>query len=265
MMKRLSTHPLIARLTAQRGFTLVSTMVSMLIAGVVLTGAWIGYTDLQVQWRVSNADRVMDQYAAAAMQELTNTLCWAWGAKQIQGGSRDPRWKFYLDDIVAEQPMSASRWDRDFHIGPDRLLELSFRPTAGILFNNTAPPWAADRFRRQYLWAGRSGARPGLVYAMDRRDRMTVEGLQVHFNQFDSYLTTGGLPNELAKRSMVVRVRLTMHYTYHAPYWFQMGSPLYGTSYVRERIYDTQIAMRNWDVENNEFRDKVLGVTPGNG
>jgi len=265
-MKRLSTHPLLARLTAQRGFTLVSTMVSMLVAGVVLTGAWIGYTDLQVQWRVSNTDRVMDQYAAAAMQELTNTLCWAWGAKQIQGGSRDPRWKFYLDDIVAERPMSASRWDRDFHIGPDRMLDLSFRPTAGILFNNaTAPLWAAGRFDRQYLWAGRAGVPRGVLNTMDRRDRMTVESLLVDFNQFDAYLTTGGQPNEKAKRSMVVKVILTMHYTYNAPYWFQLASRPYGTSYVRERQYTTQIAMRNWDVENNEFRDKVLGQTSGNG
>jgi type II secretory pathway pseudopilin PulG len=262
-MKRPSTHPLPAGLTAQRGFTLVSTAVSMLIAGVVLTGAWIGYTDLQVQWRVSNADRVMDQYAAATMQELTNSLCWAWGAKQVQGG-RDPRWDFYLDDIVAERPMSSSRWDQQFHIGPDRMLQLTFRPTAGILFNNrTAPLWAADRFNRQYLWSGRSGARPGVVYTTDRRDRMTVESLQMDFNLFD-YLTTS-VPDEKLKRSQVVRVIMVMHYTYNAPYWFQMGTRPYGTSYVRERRYETQISMRNWDVQNNDFRDKVLGLTSGNG
>jgi hypothetical protein len=263
-MKPLSTHTRMAGLSAQRGFTLVSTVISMLIAGVVLTGAWLGYGDLQVEWRVANADRMMDQYAAAAMQELTNTLSWAWGAKQIQGG-RDQRWKFYLDDIVAERPMSVSRWDQLYHIGPDRMLELSYRPTAGILFNNTPPPWAADRFNRQYLWAGRSGSPQGVLYTMDRRDRMTMEGLQVDFNQFDSYLPTGGLPNEKLKRSMVISVELTMHYTYNSPSWFQVGTRLYGSSYVRERTYRTQIAMRNWDVETNVFRDEVLGQASGNG
>jgi hypothetical protein len=264
-MKRLSAPPLAARRTAQRGLTLVSMAVSMLISGIVLTGAWMGYNDLQVQWRVSNADRVMDQYAASAMQELTNSLCWAWGAKEVQGDARDLRWKFYLDDIVAERPMSISRWDRDFHIGPDRMLELTYRPTRGILFNNrTAPLWAAGRLSGEYLWSGRSGARTGVVYAMDRRDRMTVESLLLDLNTFDSYLTTSQ-PDEKAKRSQVVRVSLVMHYTYNAPYWFQLGAPVYGTSYVRERKYETQISMRNWDVENNDFRDQVLGLASSGG
>jgi hypothetical protein len=263
-MKPRFTHPRMAGLNAQGGFTLVSTVIAMLIAGVVLTGAWLGYSDLQVQWRVANADRVMDQYAAAAMQELTNTLSWSWGAKQIQGGARNPRWKFYIDDLVAERPMSTSTWDRLYHIGPDRMLELTFRPTSGILFNATAPGWAADRFNRFYTWTGRSGVPQGVLSTVDRRDRMTVEGLQVDFNRF-TYVTGSGAPSENLKRSMVMSVELTMHYTYNAPTGFRVGTRLYGSRYVRERKYTTQIAMRNWDVETNVFRDEVLGLAGGNG
>lgn len=262
-MKRPSIHSPAAKRSAQSGFTFVSTTISMIIAGVVLTGAWLAYSDLQVQWRIANADRVMDQYAAASMQDLTNTFCWAWGAKLVQGGSRDPHWKFYIDDIVAERAMSLSRWDQDYHIGPDRLLELTFRPTSGILFNSFTPEWAADRLGTSYMWIGRGGTPRGVVRSFDRRDRMTVESLQISFNTFPYLSNPAGHPNENLRRSQVVKVELVMHYTYNAPYWFQMGSRLYGSSYVRERKYVTQIAMRNWDVEINDFRDKVLGLEAG--
>jgi hypothetical protein len=44
-----------------------------------------------------------------------------------------------------------------------------------------------------------------------------------------------------------------------------LGTRLYGSSYVRERTYRTQIAMRNWDVKTNIFRDEVLGLADENG
>ena len=259
-MKRPSIHSPAAKRSAQSGFTFASTTISLIIAGVVLTGAWLAYSDLQVQWRVANADRMMDQYAAASMQELTNTFCWSWGAKQIQGGNRDPRWKFYMDDIVAEHgPMAL--WK--YHLGPDNLLELTYRPTSGILLNSTTPTWAADRLGSSYMWIGRGGAPRGVVRSFDRRDRMTVESLRIDFNYFPYLSNAAGRPNENLRRSQVVTVTLVMHYTYNAPYWFQMGTRMYGPSYVRERTYSTQIAMRNWDVETNDFRDKMMGLAAG--
>jgi hypothetical protein len=264
-MTPLSARSRVPALPKQRGFTLASVTISTLIAGVVLTGAWLGFSDLQVQWRVSNADRVMDQYAASTMQELTNTLSWAWGAKQIQGGSRDPHWKFYLDDIIEENgQMERSRWDQYYHIASDRLLELTYRPTGGIYFNNTPPKWAVDR-TSWYVWVGRAGVPRGATRAYDRRDRMTVEGLTIDFNRFPYLPNTTGLPEENLRRSEVVTVTMVMHYSYNAPYWFQVGTRMYGSRYVRERIYSTQIAMRNWDVESNYFRDQVLGLAPDNG
>jgi hypothetical protein len=265
-MTRFITRTRPAGLNAQRGFTLVSTVVSTLISSIMIAGVWSAYTDLKIQWRVSNAERAMDQYAASAMQDLTNTLSWAWGAKMIQGGPDNPRWKFYLDDIIEEHGlMSVSRWDQTYHIGPDRMLELTYSKTSGILFNGIRPKWTGERSTHEYLWTGRGGAPLGVLRSMDRRDRMTVESLLIDFNRFDYLPYTTGIVNEKLKRSQVVKIELTMHYTYTTPALFGLFARMYGNDYVRERKYTTQVSMRNWDVENNAFRDEVLGLSSGNG
>jgi len=239
----------------QRGFTLVNTVVASLIAGTITTGTWIAYSDMQVQWRISNAERVMDQYAAATMQELTNDLSWAWGAKEIQGGPRNTKWAFYMDDIMQENGLFAT-WKYQF--GPDNALELTFRPAQGILINSMPPKWSAYRTNSQYLWSGHAGAPLGVQRAIDRRDRMTVEGIQIDFQDLKAYFS--GTDTTSKKRAEVVMVSMTMHYTYDAPSWYHVAMRLYGDSYIKEREYVTQIAMRNWDVESNSYRDMLLGI-----
>jgi hypothetical protein len=92
---------------------------------------------------------------------------------------------------------------------------------------------------------------------------MTMESLQIYFNRFEYLPTNPTIENDALKRSQVVTVELTMQYTYKSSAWFGIGTRLYGSNYTRERKYTTQIAMRNWDVEHNEFRDEVLGLTTG--
>ena len=154
----------------QRGFTLVTSTISILVAGVVLGGTWLSYSMMQSQWRVASAERMMDQYAATTMQELTNRLSWAWGAKMIQGGPRNPKWAFYMDDVIEENGLFASTFP--YTLGPDNALELTYRPTQGILFNAFPPKWAAERNSTHYVWSGRSGAPLGVVRSFDRRDRI---------------------------------------------------------------------------------------------
>lgn len=242
----------------QRGFTLVTATVSTLVAGVILSGSWLAYGDLQTQWRVSHAERMMDQYAAATMQELANNLSWAWGAKNIQSNPRNIKWAFYMDDIIQEGRLFAAEYR--YQLGPDHALELTYRPTRGILFNSFSPKWASDRLNTQYIWSGTGGSPRGVLKTFDRRDRMTLEGILLDFNLFPYLRDSIGVSNN-PNRAEVVTVYLTMHYTYNSSPWFNVSSRLFGSSYVRERTYTTQIAMRNWDVENNKYKDRLLGRT----
>lgn len=244
---------------SQSGFTLVGTAISAIIGTGILAGAWVAYTDMMIQWRVSHAERIMDQYAAAAMQELTNDLCWSWGAKQIQGGWVNPRWKFYFDDRIEEYG-SMDLWK--YNRGADKMIEITYRPTSGILINNVPPSWARDRFTDYYVWAGRSYAPRGYTNTMDRRDRMTVESILFDWEEFGSFPSN---EESALKRQGVMVIKMTMHYTYRPTNWAEKATHLYGRNYVRERKYETKIFMRNWDVDTNRYRDIVLGLTDDNG
>jgi len=150
----------------QCGMTLVTMAVSFCVGGIALTGGWMSYMSYKAQWKASNVERMMDQYASSAMQEMTNNLSWAWSASPGGGGAIGARWKFYMDDIIQENGnIGQYRYYR-----PDNSLEIRAVTTQGLYFNDRLPSWS----NRQYLW---TGYRPGYLKtgSMDHRDRMTVE------------------------------------------------------------------------------------------
>ncbi|MBU0507574.1 hypothetical protein KKH27_01875 [bacterium] len=240
----------------QRGFTLVSTAINFTVAGVVLTGAWIAYNNMQVQWKVTNADRMMDQYAASAMQELTNVLSWGWGGEGIQGG-RNTRWKFSINDLVEEHGLMQQWRYRTIPALGYRYIELTCQPQKGILFNGGQPKWVHG-----YLW---SGSTPRYLQSrvFDSRDRMTVEGFGIDYYLYPEFPAQNsreiGAAQIMLNRRMLAKVTITLHYTYNAPEFFGKTTTLFGSRYVRERKYETTVCMRNWWVENNEYYDHVLG------
>jgi len=242
------------------GYTLVSMVVTVVVAAIVLTGAWMTYIGYQAQWKVSNADRMMDQYAAASMQEMTNLLSWSWGAKEISGG-RFLRWKFLIDDQV-QSAQTMSVWESThYHRDVEHFVELTYNPSQGILFNGQPPRWVRDNgVNTGYQWGGKppvsgSGHGPGFGRIMDARDRITLESMTVDINDFRD---AGFVPSQedQARLQMVLKVEIVMHYTSFNPTYFG----LYSRGYVRERRYSTEIAMRNWDVEHNDFRDAQVAA-----
>jgi type II secretory pathway pseudopilin PulG len=237
------------------GFTILEMAISLVISGAVITGAWMSYSSMLRQWRVAFADRMMDQYAHSTMQELTNLISWSWGAVQVQGGPRTPRWKFMMDDVIQENGIM-DQWT--YHRDPDGFITLTYDASRGILINSSPPKWAADRYRNMYVW---SGTRPGddQVRVMDRRDRMTIEGLQLEFQTFPWFwVGTDSSASRTEKWRAAVKVWLLMQYRSQGEA-FHQAPGVFAPTYVREREYQTQIFMRNWDVERNAFKDQVLG------
>ncbi|HEY3294707.1 MAG TPA: hypothetical protein VGL38_04680 [bacterium] len=238
------------------GFTIVSTAVSVAVAGIMLAGGWMSYASMLRQWKIGNAEREMDQYAAAAMQELTNDLSWSWGGIQIEGGPRNTRWKFMFDDQFEENgQMGNSRFGRmrDYN----KFVTFSYNPNSGILIGGRVPPWAGDNRHSQYRFIGTAPHR-GEVRSFDRRDRMTVEGLTMEFNRFPWYRTN--TIEDQIRRQGVVEISMTMQYTYRGTFPnSDMG--LYGNYYVRERQYSTQVSLKNWDTDGNAFKDSLLAHT----
>lgn len=245
---------------AQAGFTIYEVALTTIIAGTLLTGGWIAFGDMRVQWKVANADRMMDQYAHAAMQEMTNLFSWCWGAQQIQGGPYSTRWKFVMDDRIQEHG-SMDLWEAThYNLPPGGYLELTFSPTRGILFNGIPPRWAQDRNVNQYLWFG-SAPRLYAINSFDRRDRMTMESLQLEMSTYPEFPAQLGDSAAAIARRNVVKITMNMHYRYSAPNWGRRGTRIFADRYVRERLYETRVYMRNWDVESNPFRDLVQGRT----
>jgi hypothetical protein len=225
----------------QRGYTLVSTTIAFMISGFVLTGAWLAFRDMQAQMRVNFAERIMDQYAQSAMQELTNKLSWAWDAKMIQGGSRNTRWNFMIRDQINEH----QTWVPDWQLEPNHYTQVRYQPTGGLLIGNQPPRWMTDHWRNEYVWFGRS-SRAGEVRAFDRRDRMTMESLL--FEVDNSRWAADQV--ERNKAPVNINVELTLQYRYHANSMFG----LYSREYVRERTYRTSAYLRNWWSDINELR-----------
>jgi hypothetical protein len=249
----------VQRLRSAAGYTIVSTLTTVVVGTIVLTGAWMTYIGYQAQWKVANADRMMDQYAAASMQEMTNLLSWSWGAQQVQGG-RNFRWKFLIDDQVKERgPTSMRVWETNYyHRDQENFVFFSYDPNQGILFNGVPPHWARDAMGTNwYQWGGKPSA-PTVRRIVDSRDRISVEAMSIDINDFrDAGFVPS--PEDQARLQMVLKVELVMHYTSSNPTFFG----LYHRGYVRERRYSTEIAMRNWDVEHNDFRDnQIKAATP---
>jgi hypothetical protein len=246
----------------QGGFTIVSTAMGVIVGTVVLTGAWMGFNDMKVQWHVANADRQMDQYAASVMQDITNTASWAWGAKIINPGPRNLRVKFLMQDLISEygplQLMVDKRPDDQ-----EGFRTLTYDSRAGIMWGGRPPRWARDQANHnQYVFTGTT---PGMyrTKAFDRRDQTSIEGMVVEFNRMDRYYM-GSDPREPLKRQGLVEVSLTMHYTYTATNAGRhILGRLFSDRYVHERIYTTQVFMRNWDVEQNAYKDGLLGIPSG--
>jgi hypothetical protein len=126
-------------------------------------------------------------------------------------------------------------------------IELKSDRDRGILLDGNAPKWAEKSRGRnlQYVWAGQRPRTLELA-AFDRRDRMTLVGLEMD-------LPHRNLVNSAVRKHSVVQITLTMQYRYDATH----GVALFGDDYVRERIYTTKVFCRNWDVNINPFRDEL--------
>jgi hypothetical protein len=240
-----------------RGYTIVSLTVTTLTAGIMIAGGWMSYASFQRQWKIANAERMMDQYAHSAMKELTNDLSWAWGAYQVSGGYVNPRWRIYMEDIISEYgSMDLWKYRREGFVEGKRYIMVSYRPNLGILINDVPPKWAGDLYHKSFLWTGTEAGR-GQIKAFDQRDHMSVEAFQLDFNRHLEYPVALGNPTDILKRQSTVKIRMVMHYSYNAGDGY---TGLYGGSYVRERVYETQVSMRNWDVERNPYRDDLVGI-----
>lgn len=232
-----------------RGFTLTSLAISLTISGFLIAGAWAAYAGMKVQWKVGTIDRIMDQYGESALIDLTNRLCWAWGGEQVQGG-RYERWKFYIDDKIDEH--------RNFHryfTTYNNFVTIHADPDKGILYDNIRPGWNPT-VGRQYHWY--SGTAPGMftTKTYDQRDRMTMEGFTMDFNLFPAFYTADAL--QRVQRQGVLTVDITMQYRYYSPNANLLMTRTFADSYIRERVFRTQISMRNWDVNGNDYKDAVL-------
>lgn len=238
----------------QAGYTLVSTVVSFTIGSIILAGAWTAYRDIQVQMHVQNADRQMDQYAQAAIQEITNFASWSWLGKQVQGGSRYTKWNFQTYDEVREYGAWVPWYIRD----QDNYTQVSYKPTSGLLFGNRIPSWEQDRNGAYYVWTGRA-PRVGEIRVMDRRDRMTMESLLMDYTQSNYPASRDEYVNHMG----TFDVAITLHYRYRANSMFGM----YSREYARERTYQTTIYQRNWDSDINLDRAEWVKsqLVPGGG
>ncbi len=248
-----TTDPRSTRKRWRRGFTLVSTTISFTVAGVVLAGAWMAFANMRTQWKIQNAERLMDNYGHMAMKELTNIMSWGWGAEQL-GGGRYERWKTVVDDLIEEHGLMNNWTYRTVNSNQGyHFIELTYHPQRGVLWNNRIPDW------NDYQFLGHS---PRVFHLNDfnRQDRMTVEGLRLNLPQyrteFPVNLSGEDNPDGIFKlRENVMEVTLTLHYTHrNSSAW-----GLYSGYYVRERQYRTKICLRNWDVESNPFREIVIG------
>jgi hypothetical protein len=237
----------------QAGMTLVSTAISFVIAGFVLTGAWMAVSDMKAQMHVEAVERQMDQYAQGAISELTNRLSWSWYGEQIQGGYRYTRWNFQLKDEMAEN----GTWQPWFQRDTRDYIQVHYQPTRGIMFGDRVPKWAEDNHRAMYVWTGRAPGR-NEINMMDKRDRMTMESLIMDWSKSD-YVSSSS-PTYLKGRS-ALDVQLTLQYHYRANSLFG----LYPKDYVRERTYQTSIYQRNWWSDINDVAKDYRASIGGQG
>ena len=246
----------------QVGFTLISTMVSFALASTAMFGGWIAYRDIQMQWRVANAERQMDQYAHSAMAELVNVMSWSFGAEQT-GSGRHTRWRISLMEQALENAgrhgpgLLSYRYTTDMFyllrgVNGGRI-DLTFDRDEGILIDREPPEWAvSDRGdRSQYVWRGAVNRSPRTdLAAFDRRDRMTMVGLELDMPLIDDpYID----PLKPWDTHAVMGIKITMQYRYDAAH----GVSIFAEEYVRERTYSTKVFCRNYDLPTSLFRDDI--------
>jgi hypothetical protein len=202
----------------------------------------------------------MDQYAHSAMAELTNVLSWSFGAEQA-GSGNNVRWKISLMDYALENAGSHGTGLLSYRYTTDMFyllrginggrVYLTYDRNKGILFDRQEPEWAvSDRGNHsQYIWRGAVTRNPNEnLAAYDRRDRMEMVGLEL-----DLPLTGDPDIDEPWHRHAVVGIKITMQYRYDAVH----GVSLFTDEYVRERTYSTKVFCRNYDVNQNLFRDDI--------
>jgi hypothetical protein len=253
----------------QAGFTLVTTAVSLAIASIALFGGWIAFRDFQMQWRIANAERQMDQYAQNAMAELTNVLSWSYGIEQLSTG-RNAVWRFALMEQAKEhagplgEGLLSYRYPTDQYYllrqkNGGRVL-LTHTADRGILFDRQEPQWAVSRRGNvsQYIWQGRNVRDPrDQLAAFDRRDRMQMTGFELDLPlEDDPYFDT----SKPWDKHSVVQITITMQYRYNATSNNGVIG-LFPEDYIRERTYTTKVLCRNWDVKENLFKDDIQGIS----
>jgi len=240
------------------GFTLVSQLLSVFVGATVLLGGWAAYRDFQMQWRVSNAERQMDQYAQSAMQELVNILQWSCGAHTPNVANQADRITIAIGDFVGENGglfsgnnmrtghfpyatdnyFTASKYIKG-HAMNGGFIRVTYHQDRGILINGNEPAWADND---NYVWRGRPLRNTrDMLAAFDRRDRTRVTEFAVDFPLYnDPYATLEGDGGK-TMRSSVIKIKLVMQYRYHMDDTFSV----YGEDYVRERVYETSVCFLN--------------------
>ncbi|MCB9366886.1 MAG: hypothetical protein H6506_05100 [Calditrichaeota bacterium] len=264
-------------LTRAAGFTLFEQTIVIMIGSTALLGGWAAYRDFSMQWRVSMAERQMDQYAQAAMSEMINVLQWSMGSQQLAGG-RNPLWRIAIGEYVNENggfnagqdlgsghfpyihdgyfSSTTSLYDPPMTGG---FITLSHRSNQGILLNGRQPEWANSR-SGMYVWRGDNRSGPNELAAMDRRDEMSVKSFSIDFPLYQDP-ATNVFTDEISRKKFgesVMKITLVMQYRYRA----EDVIGLYGDDYIRERVYETSVASLNFGesiVNNRYFQEFIQG------
>jgi hypothetical protein len=232
----------------QRGFTLTSMIVASLLSFIVLAGAWTLYVDYRNEIKVEMANLSMNKYAESTIRELVNDLSTAWGAECLSQTQHNTRWRFYIDDVIQENgPIQL--WD--YRRAPDGSIELTYNQGSGILINGLPPKWAD----RQYVFHGRQPSL-GEVMDIDSRDHIVFDNMMISFNDFSTDIGPIADPVQRRQLQSVIRISFTMTYT--CTQLTHVG--VLASNRVIRKTYDTQIFMRNWDVESNPYKTRLVAL-----
>lgn len=248
------------------GFTLYEQMIVVFVGAAALLGGWSAFRDFQMQFRVANAERQMDQYAQTAMVEIVNMLQWSLGAYPVNSG-RNSRWSIAIGESVGENNglNSTQRSGGHFPFTTDNyftanqfvfnhqtyggFITLSHHADRGILINDVQPAWAGTR-DAQYVWRGRNSHGRDALMAFDQRDRMRMTEFSIDFPMInDPRANLESAPAEF--KSSCIKVRIVMQYRYRA----NDSIGLFGDDYIRERIYETTVSPTNHGkaMNDNQF------------
>lgn len=243
------------------GFTLVSTVVASMLAGFVVTGAWMAYRNLNMQWHTASIEQQMDQYANMTLKEMSNLMGWGWCDVLLQGGSRNPRMKVYFQDRWNEWGnwRNNADWaDYNRRLASDSSMTITYSPFRGLLLGGDELKFANDL---NYQFTGRTVRGSDRMPVLNQTDRISVTGLEFGWPTYQFELPPPGAdpdrPNKMRKG--VVILTMTLQYRHRGDPLNGAFSGMFGEEYVKERTYSTQIYLRNWDVDPNTFRKRYYG------